>query len=136
MCKEVEKILFSGSHPHIVQVGNGSIATGRNGQRERAALESDRNAPWEPHASALRLTMRTRCISSHMQMVPPMKVPVQYAFNIFIMLTTLPFPYLRPPFLSPRAVQYYESFASGPYLYIAMELVEGTSLLDFLQVGL
>ncbi|GIM13803.1 hypothetical protein Vretimale_16861, partial [Volvox reticuliferus] len=33
----------------------------------------------------------------------------------------------------PNIVQYYESFSSGPYLYIAMELVEGTSLLDHLQ---
>ncbi|KXZ43056.1 hypothetical protein GPECTOR_105g110 [Gonium pectorale] len=34
----------------------------------------------------------------------------------------------------PNIVQYYESFAVGPNLYIAMELVEGTSLLDHLQV--
>ncbi|GLC33389.1 Serine/threonine-protein kinase Nek10 [Pleodorina starrii] len=33
----------------------------------------------------------------------------------------------------PNIVQYYESFACVPYLYIAMELVEGTSLLDHLQ---
>ncbi|KAF5840663.1 hypothetical protein DUNSADRAFT_15906 [Dunaliella salina] len=30
----------------------------------------------------------------------------------------------------PNIVQYYESFADGPYLYIVMELVEGSSLLD------
>eukprot|EP00195_Chlamydomonas_chlamydogama_P014873 CAMPEP_0202909088 /NCGR_PEP_ID=MMETSP1392-20130828/48237_1 /ASSEMBLY_ACC=CAM_ASM_000868 /TAXON_ID=225041 /ORGANISM="Chlamydomonas chlamydogama, Strain SAG 11-48b" /LENGTH=1008 /DNA_ID=CAMNT_0049598709 /DNA_START=59 /DNA_END=3081 /DNA_ORIENTATION=- len=33
----------------------------------------------------------------------------------------------------PNIVQYYESFTEGPYLYIAMELVEGISLLDHLN---
>eukprot|EP00798_Chlamydomonas_sp_ICE-L_P017617 gene17617-23951_t len=33
----------------------------------------------------------------------------------------------------PNIVQYYESFSEGPYLYISMELVEGTSLLDHLH---